>query len=299
MYDKQRVIDVALAEVGYREKASNASLDDKTANAGSANRTKYARDLDVMGFYNTGKQGVAWCDVFVDWCFVQAYGLAAALKLTCQSIGSAGAGCRYSRDYYKRKGQLYDDPQPGDQAFYWPKNRTDKAAVQHTALVVAVDDTYYYTVEGNTSSADGVVYNGGGVYRKKYKLGYARSAGFGRPDWTMDEVADMDVRATLRKGDTGELVKQLQELLNLDKRYGGLKVDGIFGSGTLSSVRAFQADHGLTPDGVVGAKTWPVLDALKGQEKPPETEWAEMTVEQKVENLNQRLKAVEGGESNG
>ena len=29
------VVNIALAEVGYREKASNAYLDDKTANAGT------------------------------------------------------------------------------------------------------------------------------------------------------------------------------------------------------------------------------------------------------------------------
>ena len=38
------IINIALAEVGYREKASNASLDDPQANAGGANWTKYARD---------------------------------------------------------------------------------------------------------------------------------------------------------------------------------------------------------------------------------------------------------------
>ena len=39
-YDRQKVISIALAEVGYLEKASNADLDDKTANAGNKNYTK-------------------------------------------------------------------------------------------------------------------------------------------------------------------------------------------------------------------------------------------------------------------
>ena len=43
------IVTIALAEVGYWEKASNASLDDKTANAGAANWTKYARDLAAAG----------------------------------------------------------------------------------------------------------------------------------------------------------------------------------------------------------------------------------------------------------
>ena len=47
------VINIALKEDGYLEKASNKSLDSKKANAGRANYTKYARDLDAIpGFYN-------------------------------------------------------------------------------------------------------------------------------------------------------------------------------------------------------------------------------------------------------
>ena len=63
------VIKIALAEVGYREKATNANLDLATANAGTGNWTKYARDLWQQGYYNGNKNGYAWCDVFVDWCF--------------------------------------------------------------------------------------------------------------------------------------------------------------------------------------------------------------------------------------
>lgn len=76
------VVNIALAEVGYREKASNAYLDDKTANAGAANWTKYARDLAAAGYYNGNKNGYAWCDVFVDWCFS---------RLTELSKGSASS----------------------------------------------------------------------------------------------------------------------------------------------------------------------------------------------------------------
>lgn len=42
----KRLIATAKAEEGYLEKATNAQLDSKTANAGSNNWTKYARDLD-------------------------------------------------------------------------------------------------------------------------------------------------------------------------------------------------------------------------------------------------------------
>ena len=59
---KQEAVDLVLntarAEIGYPEKATNANLDDRTANAGSGNWTKYARDLDnLKNFYNTRKNG--------------------------------------------------------------------------------------------------------------------------------------------------------------------------------------------------------------------------------------------------
>ena len=202
-YDPQKVIQVAEAEVGYLEKRSKSNLDDKTANAGDQNYTKYARDLDELGFYNGHKNGVAWCDVFVDWCFVQAYGLETALKLTNQPLGknNCGAGCKYSRSYYKSMGRLFDQPQPGDQVFFYPKDGIGGASIQHTGLVYAVDDMYIYTIEGNTSGANGVVSNGGGVCKKKYRLTYERLAGYGRPNWNIPEAkpAETEVKEEMGK----------------------------------------------------------------------------------------------------
>jgi hypothetical protein len=140
-YDPKKVIDIALAEVCYLEKKSAANVDDKTANAGSANYTKYARDLDALNFYNGRKQSVAWCDVFVDWCFVQAFGKADALKLTFQptkASSNSGAGCKYSRGYYKNNGHLFDKPQAGDQIFFYPKDGIGGTTIQHTGLVYDV-----------------------------------------------------------------------------------------------------------------------------------------------------------------
>jgi len=69
---------------------------------------------------------------------------------------------------------------------------------------------------------------------------------------------------TIRKGNMGELVKQLQTMLqNLGYDLGICGVDGDFGTATDKAVRAFQKDHGLKVDGVVGPKTW---EALEGAE---------------------------------
>lgn len=179
MSNVDKLLATARAEVGYLEKATNSNLDSKTGNAGSGNYTKYARDLDaISGFYNGRKNGHAWCDVFVDWCMVQTFGVENAKKLLCQPSESLGAGCKYSMQYYQKKGQFYTSPKPGDQIFFID---SDGEGISHTGWVDHVDSTYVYTVEGNTSSSSGVVANGGSVAEKKYKLSYARIAGYGRP----------------------------------------------------------------------------------------------------------------------
>jgi hypothetical protein len=62
-------------------------------------------------------------------------------------------------------------------------------------------------------------------------------------------------RPTLRRGATGELVKQVQAKL-------GLTVDGNFGAKTEAAVRAFQRTKGLVPDGIIGPKSWHALDGV-------------------------------------
>lgn len=64
------------------------------------------------------------------------------------------------------------------------------------------------------------------------------------------------VMPTLRRGDRGEAVKTLQRKL---KPHVNLTADGVFGRATELSVRYFQRSEGLTPDGIVGPKTWAAL----------------------------------------
>jgi len=59
-------------------------------------------------------------------------------------------------------------------------------------------------------------------------------------------------RPTLRQGDKGEAVKDLQTLL-------GIGADGDFGPGTKAAVIAFQRKKGLLADGIVGRGTWAAL----------------------------------------
>ena len=120
---------------------------------------------------------------------------------------------------------------------------------------------------------------------------------------------------TLRKGDSGEDVKELQEaLLREGYDLGSYGADGKFGSETLSAVRAFQHDNGLTPDGIVGPMTLAALRKTEDDEPddgpveapdaPQEDEEdnpadSPLTVEERLTRLEEAVFGQEGGESNG
>lgn len=59
-------------------------------------------------------------------------------------------------------------------------------------------------------------------------------------------------RSTLRRGDTGTSVQDLQRKL-------GIKTDGSYGPDTEKAVREFQAEHGLKVDGIVGPESNRIL----------------------------------------
>ena len=179
----QRVIDIALNEVGYLEKKSNAYLDNKIANAGSANYTKYGRDMHAV-YPSVMDFPAAWCDAFVDWCFYKAYGLANAKSLLGGNFDDYTVA---SAQLYKNKNAWHSTPKVGDQIFFKNTKR-----ICHTGLVYKVDSNYVYTVEGNTSGASGVIANGGGVCKKKYTIGYSKIAGYGRPNYSIVNKATLE-----------------------------------------------------------------------------------------------------------
>ena len=72
-----------------------------------------------------------------------------------------------------------------------------------------------------------------------------------------DQTIPSTTKPTLHKGDKGESVELLQELLILHNY--PVKVDGIFGDVTDDAVRKFQLSKALPIDGIVGPRTWSSL----------------------------------------
>ena len=72
----------------------------------------------------------------------------------------------------------------------------------------------------------------------------------------------------LRKGSKGTYVTLLQtQLMNRGYSLPKYGADGSFGNETLTAVKQFQSDNGLTADGVVGEKTWAALESATEKKK--------------------------------
>lgn len=259
MQELEKILQIANNEVGYLEKSSNSNLDDKTANAGDKNYTKYARDMDVLNVYNGKKQGYAWCNVFIDWCFVQAVGVDRARELL---IGFS-AGCTQDYNWFKAKGQIVTEPQKGDLVFF--------GKTSHIGIIEDVREGKIYTIEGNTSNAAELIVNGGTVTRKSYAINSQYIHSFARPNYDANDTNVGSIEqtstsneitySTIKKGSKGNLVRIAQEKL-IVKGYKLPKfgIDGDFGSETEEVVKQFQRHNGLADDGIIGPKTWTKLN---------------------------------------
>ena len=268
-----KVIKIATAEVGYLEKSKAAYqknsnvLNEMTKGAGYDNYTKYGRDMhkiypSVMDF------PAPWCDCFVDWCFYKAYGVATAKSLLDGNFDDYTVA---SAQMYMNKKAYYKAPcvpEVGDQIFF----KNAQGGICHTGLVYAVSDTTVYTIEGNTSSSQGVIANGGGVFKKSYPLGYSRIHGYGRPKYDVEKKtaptpkksdAPAIAKPILKNGSVGAEVTKLQKDLNYlgfkGKDGKKLTVDGEFGTNTIYALKQFQKKYKLEVDGIYGAASCAIM----------------------------------------
>lgn len=245
------VINIALAEVGYLEKATNANLDDKTANAGSNNYTKYWRDI------YPAYQGQPWCACFVTWVFVIAFGKAMAQKLLKH----------YPYVYCPTMADLFTlnaNPKVGDIVIF-----KHNGVFTHTGIVIKVSGDQFWTVEGNTSGGSTIIANGGAVCKKTYFNSNLPGTKFITPDYSKvqeiknegNDTPSISASSILKIGSNGSAVKTLQKNLNTLIK-AKLTVDGEFGTATYNAVIKFQTKYKLTADGIVGENTQKKINSL-------------------------------------
>lgn len=82
----------------------------------------------------------------------------------------------------------------------------------------------------------------------------------------------------LRRGDQGEYVRVLQYYLSAIAAFfpnqPAAKVDGDFGEKTEQAVMAFQRNHNLAPDGIVGPLTWDEINVVYADIAQALPDWA-------------------------
>ena len=246
---KQKLIDLAQSQVGYRE--------------GPNNYNKYADDPKVIQLYGWCPQNQPWCCTFVNWCYLNAFGYDIGSRLTYGGT----AACSNSAQLFMNNGAYVHMPEVGDQAFYY-----SGGGINHTGIVVKVDGSIFTAVEGNYSDKVSLV---------QHNIGHSDVAGFGRPCWGIVEGSGSipddqpqpkpQSRTILRKGMSGEDVRELQEkLIQAGYDVGPDGADGEYGNNTFRAVVAFQEDHHLEADGVAGPQTQKALDEALAEERPPE-----------------------------
>ncbi|WP_310962162.1 hypothetical protein [Nocardioides terrisoli] len=152
MSNAQRIIRIAKAEVGYHEGRSGGHWN---------NDEKYAAQVPGLSWAN----GQPWCATFVSWCAMKA-----RLAKYYPRTASTDTGARWFQD----KGQWSQYPAVAAQGFLG-----HNGDMFHTFLVARYDDTYVYTVEGNTN--DNGSAEGDGVYEHKRLRRDPEIQGYGYP----------------------------------------------------------------------------------------------------------------------
>ncbi len=141
-----RIIEIAEKEIGETELPKDSNL------------TKYG---EWFGF-----DGVAWCGMFVSWCYYLA-----GFPLGNIGFKKGFAGCQTAVAHFKKTGEVVEHPEEGDIVFFdW----NNDGRYDHTGLFKKdLKNGTFETIEGNT--AIGNDSNGGEVmlrirhFKAKYK----------------------------------------------------------------------------------------------------------------------------------
>lgn len=118
------IVKIALGEVGNMEEPANS------------NETKYGK---WFGF-----DGVAWCGIFVSWCYAMA-----GKQLPNIGFTKGFAGCQTAVKYFKTNNLITNNPVSGDIVFFdW----NGDGRYDHTGIYnEKISSEMFSTIEGNTS----------------------------------------------------------------------------------------------------------------------------------------------------
>ena len=250
-----QVWDAALLCIGWPYIFGDRGQYCTPAHRRSKDLTKYPSILDKCQVLNGSKEscsGCKWypggkkvrafdCRGYTYWCLLE-FGI---------KIMGAGATSQWNDDSnWEAKGTIDTIPEDKLVCLFYTKKGNPKA-MEHTG----------FGYRGETLECS----NGVQHFKKRDKkwTHWALPKGLYDGNVIIPPV-DTNVKLpTLRKGSKGEYVTVLQTML-LNRGYVLPKygADGDFGNETVEAVKSFQRDWGLTEDGVVGEKTWAMLESV-------------------------------------
>lgn len=257
-----------LADIAERE----AKLKLVWAPGSEADKYKKKFQGPPAGF---GKGKWSWCAAFVTWCAEQC-GLIMPVKCPNSKFGYTFALVEAWQQWAIQNGYYHDNdgvfvPERGDiSCFDWSQssiNQKDTDWENHIGVHLYMSGRNYVCAEGNTSNMTNIKTRTPIQIQGWIRLPDGFSFGLDSKPVPApvpnpaDGVGNSPGPArVLRKGLKGPDVYDLQ--FNLVKRgYAVGTLDSAFGPKVESAVKQFQADNGLVPDGVVGAKTYAKLGA--------------------------------------
>jgi peptidoglycan hydrolase-like protein with peptidoglycan-binding domain len=222
---RQDVLNKAQSQVGISESPPNS------------NKTPYGL------WHAPSLNGQKWCAMFVSWVFHHA-GHPLGNVQTKNGIHH----CQSAHNYYKEKGRLTADPQPGDIVIYdWEGN----GHADHIGIFICWTSTARIAIEayeGNTSTSNNS--DGGSVMVRTRSHNLIKS--FINPG-VFNETTVTTVSTTLSKGARGSQVTQIQKYL-YDLGY-TIEIDGWFGNQTESLLKEYQTKNAMTVTGMADAMT--------------------------------------------
>ena len=222
---RQDVLNKAQSQLGTSEFPPNS------------NKTPYGL------WYAPSLNGQKWCAMFVSWAFHHA-GHPLGNIQTKNGIHH----CQSAHNYYKEKGRLTTDPQPGDIVIYdWEGN----GHADHIGIFIRWTSTARTSIEayeGNTSTSNNS--DGGSVMIRTRPQNLIKS--FINPN-VYTETTVTAVNTILSKGARGSQVTQIQKYL-FDLGY-TIEIDGWFGSQTETLLKEYQTKNAMTVTGMADAVT--------------------------------------------
>jgi len=152
----------------------------------TVSNTKYYKEIysDYPDFYVT-KKNLRFCDVFIDWCFLKAFGYDETNKLSCYPDEVPNDSCVYDYQYFKQAGKVGSEPKIGSIVYFQKGTSSTDLGINHAAIVEYITNSKIHVIEANNNIT---------VSRFVYDKNMPKIYGYGYPEY---DTPDNDLNVYL------------------------------------------------------------------------------------------------------